>query len=350
MSNFLPLPSIPVIFGCEGPRLSEAERVFFRKYNPVGLILFTRNCETPDQVRELISDFKKSVTVPEPLILIDQEGGRVQRLTAPNWPVYPAAGKVAELASINLDKGEKAIYLLGRLLASDLAPLGITVNCAPVLDVLRSEAHDIIGDRALGKNATQVSHLGRALCNGLLSGGVLPVIKHIPGHGRAGIDSHKALPVVNASAEELETIDFAPFRALRDMPLAMTAHAAFTVFDSLKPVTTSDILIREVLRGRIGYRGVLMSDDITMSALTGSMDERARNALLAGCDLILHCNGIMTEMRIVAGAVQKTSLILAESLVQMELLRRSALINDQFNPDQGRSQLAEMLAVSGDPM
>ena len=350
MRNFSPLPSIPVIFGCEGPRFSEAERVFFREHNPVGLILFARNCETPGQVRDLISDFKKLVTVAKPLILIDQEGGRVQRLTLPNWPVYPAAGTVAQLASINLDEGKRAIYLLGRLLASDLAPLGINVNCAPILDVLRPETHSIIGDRAFGTDAKRVSHLGRALCDGLLSGGILPVIKHIPGHGLAGIDSHKALPVVNASVEELDAVDFEPFRALRDMPLAMTAHVVFTAFDLLRPVTTSDILIRDVLRNRIGYKGIIMSDDITMSALTGRIEERAHDALLAGCDLVLHCNGVMKEMRAVAGVVQKTSLTLAESLAQMEVLRRSALINDQFNPDQGRSQLAEMLAVSGGPM
>ncbi len=348
MRNFSPLPSIPVIFGCEGPRLSDTERVFFRKYNPVGLILFARNCETSGQVRELISDFKKSVTVPKPLILIDQEGGRVQRLTQPNWPVYPAAGRVAQLASSNLDEAKRAINLLGRLLASDLAPLGINVNCAPVLDVLRPETHDIIGDRALGTDAMRVIHLGRALCDGLLSGGILPVIKHIPGHGLAAIDSHKGLPIVNASVEELDAVDFAPFRALRDMPLAMTAHLVFTAFDRLRPVTTSDVLIRDVLRERIGYKGVIMSDDITMSALEGSMEERARSALSAGCDIVLHCNGIITEMRAVAGAVQKTSQILAESLAQMDALRRSALSNDEFNPEQARSQLSEVLVGYGD--
>ena len=339
------VPSIPVIFGCAGPELLEVEREFFRSRNPIGFILFKRNCDTPDQIQKLIVDLKNSVDVADPLILIDQEGGRVQRLGPPHWPIYPAAGRVAQLAKTDPAQGHRYLSQLGRLLASDLAPLGITVDCAPVLDVLQSQTHEIIGDRSLGNNPSHVATFGRALSEGLLAGGVLPVIKHLPGHGRARVDSHADLPRVDTPLAELEAVDFSPFHALRDMPLAMTAHVVFEALDPDRPVTTSPLALQRAVRGRIGYCGLLMSDDICMRALHGSMDQRARDAQRAGCDLVLHCNGDITEMELVAGAVQRTSPLVEHWLARAEALRRSSVQDDGF--DAGATRAALQNALTG---
>ncbi len=337
-------PSIPVIFGCAGPELSSAEFDFFRSSNPIGFILFERNCDTPGQTRKLIADFKNAVDVVNPLILIDQEGGRVQRLGPPHWPAYPAAGCVAALAKTDPAKGQRYMSLLGQLLASDLSPLGITVDCAPVLDVLQPETHEIIGNRAIGDDPSLVARFGRALSEGLLAGGILPVIKHLPGHGRARVDSHAELPRVDTPLAELESVDFLPFHALRDMPLAMTAHVVFEALDPDRPVTTSPSALRRAVRGWIGYRGLLMSDDICMRALHGPMDQRARDAQRAGCDLILHCNGDIVDMELVAGAVRRTSPSVENLLARAEALRLSSAQDDGFDADATRAALQDALS------
>ena len=289
-----------VIFGCAGPRLSAAERDFFRDADPLGFILFQRNCQAPAQLRALVAALRAAVGRAEAPVLIDQEGGRVARLKPPHWPAYPAA---AELAALGGERAREAVRSGARLIAEDLANLGITVDCLPVLDLPMGGADKVIGDRAYGDSAATVAALGRAACDGLLDGGILPVIKHIPGHGRAMVDTHHALPRVEAPRALLESSDFAPFRALADMPLAMTAHIVYTAIDPERPATLSRRVIDEVIRASIGFDGVLLTDDLSMRALHGSFAERVRGALAAGCDVVLHCNGDMAEMKQVAAAV-----------------------------------------------
>jgi beta-N-acetylhexosaminidase len=289
----------PVIFGLSGTALTEAERVFFRDADPVGFILFQRNCDTPDQVRGLVADLRQSVGRADAPVLIDQEGGRVARLKPPHWPDYPAPAKIAALGGL---RAREAAWLGARLIADDLAMLGISVDCAPVVDLPVPGADEIIGDRAWGATPATVAELGGAVCDGLMAGGVLPVIKHIPGHGRGNVDSHKGLPVVTTARASLDSSDFAPFRALAAMPWAMTAHILYTAIDPEQPATLSPPVI-EMIRTSIGFDGVLVSDDLSMQALGGSLPERARGALAAGCDLVLHCNGDMVEMSGIAAAV-----------------------------------------------
>ena len=291
--------TLAAIFGLAGPSLSEAETRFFRKVQPWGFILFRRNIETPDQVRVLTTALRDLTGRPDTPILIDQEGGRVQRLGPPHWPVYPP-GRAYGQAAANDPLTRRELTRLGaRLIASDLFALGINVDCVPVLDVPAADGHEIIGDRAYGADAATVAELGRAAAEGLIAGGVLPVIKHIPGHGRAKADSHLDLPVVDAPYAELDAIDFAPFRGLSDMPLAMTAHVVYSAIDPKRPATTSRKAIRKVIRAAIGFDGLLMSDDLSMKALGGSFTDRARDSLAAGCDVVLHCNGDMAEMKAV---------------------------------------------------
>jgi beta-N-acetylhexosaminidase len=288
------------ILGCAGPELSGEERAFFREAQPWGFILFKRNVENPGQLRALTGALRACVGRPDAPVLIDQEGGRVQRLGPPHWPVYPPGGAYGALAP---PLRREMARLGARLIAHDLAGVGINVDCLPVLDVPTPGAHDVIGDRAYDASPDGVASLGRAAAEGLIAGGVAPVIKHIPGHGRAGADSHKALPVVEASLAELEARDFAPFRALRDMPMAMTAHVVYTAIDRTHPATTSSRVIGDVIRGAIGFQGLLMSDDISMKALSGDLAGLSRAVLDAGCDVVLHCNGDGAEMRaVVAGA------------------------------------------------
>jgi len=288
------------VYGCAGPRLLDEEAAFFRDIDPWGFILFGRNVETPGQVRALTAALRAAVGRPDAPILIDQEGGRVQRLGPPHWRRYPPARAFAGLPSAGPGAGLEMVRLGARLIAHDLAGLGISVDCAPVLDVPAPGAHDIIGDRAYGVAAADVAALGRAAAEGLLAGAVLPVIKHIPGHGRAMADSHVDLPVVEASLAELEGRDFAPFKALRDMPMAMTAHVVYAAVDAERPATSSAAVIERVIRGAIGFDGLLISDDLSMKALSGDLAQRARDGLAAGCDVVLHCNGGMAEMKAVA--------------------------------------------------
>ena len=282
------------IFGLSGLELTAEEEAFFADAQPAGFILFRRNVDTPDQVRALTASLR-AVVKHELMILIDQEGGRVRRLRPPHWPDYPPAAQFASVA--NDREEERSLVRLGaRLMANDLFDLGINVDCAPVLDVPQPGAHDIIGDRAYGLTPEDVAVMGRAACEGLLAGGVLPVIKHIPGHGRAGADSHAALPIVDAALDELLNIDFLPFQANADMPLAMTAHVLYTAIDRKHPATTSKKCIR-MIRDTIGFDGLIMCDDLSMNALSGELKARAKASLKAGCDVLLHCNGVLDQMR-----------------------------------------------------
>lgn len=292
------------ILGCSGPVLSADERAFFADAKPWGFILFRRNVETPDQVRALTEALREAVGRQEAPVLVDQEGGRVQRLRPPHWPLYPSARALAELSGNDPLVRREIVRLGARLIAHDLRALGITADCMPVLDVPGTDTHEIIGDRAYGSDADSIAVLGRAAAEGLLAGGVLPVIKHAPGHGRALADSHHDLPVVDAPLEALEDVDFRPFRMNADMPAAMTAHVVYRALDPERPATTSRKAIRAV-RERIGFDGLLMTDDLSMKALSGSMTERAEAALKAGCDVVLHCNGDRAEMEAVMAGVGK---------------------------------------------
>jgi beta-N-acetylhexosaminidase len=292
-------PPSAAIFGCAGPVLTEAEKAFFAKTDPFGFILFTRNIETPDQVRALVRSLRETVGREAP-VLIDQEGGRVQRLRPPHWASRPPMVKFGKLAERDLPQARRAARLNAHLIAAELRSLGIDVDCAPLVDVPVQGADTIIGDRAFGSDPMLVADLGRAVMDGLLDGGVMPIVKHIPGHGRAMVDSHKALPIVTADRATLESSDFVPFRALRDAPWAMTAHVIYAAYDDHRPATLSPVVIRDVIRGFIGCDAVLLSDDLSMHALSGSFADRTRFALEAGCDVVLHCNGDMDEMKGVA--------------------------------------------------
>jgi len=289
------------IYGCAGLTLAADERAFFRDARPWGFILFARNIKGPTQVQELVGQLRETVDDVNAPVLIDQEGGRVARLKPPHWPERPPAARFGALHGQNPEAAREATYLNARLIAHDLTGLGLNVDCLPVLDVPVPGAHDIIGDRAFGTDPATVIDLGKAQIEGLLDGAVLPVMKHIPGHGRAGADSHLALPRVTAGPEELSASDFVTFRSLNHCPAAMTAHVVYESIDPQRPCTTSPKVIRDVIRGEIGFEGLLMSDDLSMKALDGPMSVRARAALFAGCDVLLHCNGDMDEMTDVAG-------------------------------------------------
>lgn len=292
------------ISGCSGPVLSTAERDFFARTNPWGLILFKRNCETPEQLKRLTGDFRDAVGRKNAPVFIDQEGGRVQRLGPPSnaWRRYPAARAYGDAFNASALAGLRAARNVGRLMAEDLIAAGITANCVPVLDVPQPGAHEIVGNRAYSDRIEAIMALARAHAAGFADGGVLPVIKHIPGHGRARADSHLELPVVDATRAELEAVDFPPFAAMADAPMAMTAHVVYTAIDKTAPATLSRKVISSVIRKQIGFRGLLMTDDLSMKALTGSYAEKTRGALDAGCDIVLHCNGDMAQMEEVAAA------------------------------------------------
>ncbi len=288
------------ITGLAKTAITPEEHAFLTDAQPWGLILFKRNIDTVSQVIALIASFREIVGRADAPVLIDQEGGRVQRMGPPHWPSYPPGAAYGRLYDRDAAKGLAAARLGARLIADDLARVGITVDCLPVADVPAKGADAVIGDRAYGETPEKVSALAAAAAAGLADGGVLPVLKHIPGHGRATADSHAALPVVTATRAELEASDFAAFRPLAGLPLAMTAHVVFSVIDPVSPATTSAKMIQNVIRDEIGFQGLLMSDDISMGALSGSLRDRTRAALAAGCDVALHCNGKLEEMREVA--------------------------------------------------
>jgi beta-N-acetylhexosaminidase len=287
------------ICGLSGPRLAAEERAFLREARPWGLILFKRNIQDKEQVVDLVGESLGALDA-QAAVLIDQEGGRVQRLGPPNWPQYPAGQAYGALYDSDPATGLAAARLGARLIAADLMALGINVDCLPIADVPVPGADDVIGDRAYGESAEKVAAIAGAVAEGLREGGVLPVLKHLPGHGRALADSHQTLPRVATDRATLEATDFAAFRPLKNLPLGMTAHVVYAAVDPVHPATTSATIIREVIRGFIGFGGLLMSDDISMGALSGSIGLRTRAALAAGCDLALHCNGRLDEMRQVA--------------------------------------------------
>jgi beta-N-acetylhexosaminidase len=332
-----------VILGCAGEQLSDDEHRFFGAADPVGFILFRRNCGSPDQVRELVAALRGSIGRSDAPILIDQEGGRVARLRPPFWRLYPSA---ARLGSLPDPQAEVAVRLGARLIADDLRDLGITVACLPVLDVPIAGAHPVIGDRAYGNEPDRVTKLGRAACNGLLEGGVLPVIKHIPGHGRGRVDSHYACPVVEIETDELWRTDFAPFHALAAMPWAMTAHIVYRAIDMTGPATLSNRVISEVIRGVIGFDGVLVSDDLSMHALGGEIGERAQRALAAGCDLVLHCNADRSEMEAIVAGAGPISSLSAGRLARAEAMRQRFEM-PQFGRREVEEQFEALLGGTG---
>jgi len=295
------------ITGVTGTELRADEREFIAAQQPWGCILFKRNIDNPAQVSALVDDLRKLVGDVDAPVLIDQEGGRVQRLGPPNWPVYPPGAAFGRLYDIDSALGLAAARLSARLIADDLIKLGVTVDCLPLADVPVAGADAVIGDRAYGTEVGKVAAIGRAVTDGLEEGGILPVLKHIPGHGRATADTHFKLPVVDTTESELKRTDFAAFQPLADLPMAMTAHVVFSDFDAIHPATTSAKMVEQMIRAFIGFQGLLMSDDVSMNALAGSIAERTRAVFAAGCDVVLHCNGQMDEMRQVAGETPELS-------------------------------------------
>jgi beta-N-acetylhexosaminidase len=289
-----------MILGAAGLRLTPDEILFYRDERPWGFILFARHVAGTEQVRDLAASMREAVGRPDALVFVDQEGGRVQRLRPPLAPNYPPAGALGDIYRHDRDAGLRAAWLMSRLHAADLARHGLDADCLPVLDVPAEGAHDVIGRRAYGREPETVAAMGKAAAEGLLAGGILPVMKHMPGHGRAAADTHFELPVVEASVEELRRHDFAPFRALNALPMAMTAHVVYAAIDPGQPATHSGKVIHDIIRGEVGFDGLLMSDDVSMKALSGDFAGRAEAILAAGCDVVLHCNGVMEEMRAVA--------------------------------------------------
>jgi beta-N-acetylhexosaminidase len=336
----LPKNSTPsaAIYGCSELTLSEEEKHFFADVDPFGFILFGRNVSSPLQVAALVDDLRNCVGRRAP-VLVDQEGGRVQRLKTPHWRRRPPMELFGEMAARNLPLARRAAWLNARIMADELFELGIDVDCAPLLDLRIDGADDIIGDRAFGSDPALIADLGRAVMDGLLDGTVTPVVKHVPGHGRALIDSHLDLPVVDTDAKTLERFDFAPFRSLRDAPWAMTAHVVYKAYDAKRPATISKIVIEEVIRGAIGCEGVLLSDDLSMKALKGSFAERAQDSLEAGCDIVLHCNGEMTEMQAIALALRPLS-----DDAQMRLARADSMLRNRPLPAAAEATLEAWLA------
>jgi beta-N-acetylhexosaminidase len=291
----------PIIFGCRGLVLTSDECSFFKEFPPMGFILFKRNCSTKAQVISLINSLRDAVGDKVP-ILIDQEGGRVQRLSPPIWNAYPPAEVFGIVFNSDEEKARQLITVNYQLIASELSELGINVNCAPVIDLSEKRGHSVIGDRALSSNPETVGLLGKAVIDGLEKGGVSGIIKHIPGHGRAEVDSHKRLPKIDSCLEDLSSREFNPFIQLRFAAAAMTGHLLFPKLDLKHPVTFSGKIINEIIRNLIKFEGLLLSDDLSMNALSGSIDNRYIKALEAGCDIGLHCNGNITEMELIAKA------------------------------------------------
>ena len=341
----MPSPKpLATVFGCLGPTLSDAERAFFSRTQPLGFILFQYNCETPAQVKKLVADLRACVDHPNAPVMIDQEGGRVARLRPPHWPEFPAAKVYADLYAQNPDQGLEAAKLGGQLIAHELVQLGINVDCAPVLDLPQPGADPIIGNRAFGPDGATIVRVAKAFLDGLKEGGVAGVIKHIPGHGRALVDSHEYLPRVDASLEELQAIDFPPFKALHMAPWGMTAHVVYDALDPDRPATTSPVVIEDTIRRAIGFRGVLMSDSLSMKALSGDYADRARDCLEAGCDVALHCNGDMAEMVEVArGAFPMTRASWAR--YKMSELHRASATRLDFNAKKARKRFDELLGA-----
>lgn len=330
-----------LITGLSGKQLTADEASFLKATRPCGIILFSRNCESHQQIRTLVSAAKEAIGATDLLVLIDQEGGRVQRLRPPLGRALPAAAAYAAIYSDDPKAACRAAKSAARLVAEDLSSLGINTDCAPVLDVPIQGSHDIIGDRAYGTTPEQVAKIGRAVAEGFMGQGMLPVIKHIPGHGRAMADSHYDLPVVTTPREELSRTDFTAFRLMADMPAAMTAHVVFTAIDDANPASTSAVVTRDIIRGEIGFDGFLMSDDLSMKALSGSIRSRADAVIAAGSDVALHCNGDLTEMQQAAAGVP------ALAGRALERFLKAVAVTEQrqtFNVARAEADLAAVLA------
>jgi beta-N-acetylhexosaminidase len=330
-----------LIYGLSGPDLTAEERAFFTEVQPWGFILFARNCVDKGQVRTLTDALRTVTGRADTPILIDQEGGRVARLKGPVWRHPPPAAVFATLYERDVETAMEAAFLNSRLIATELAEIGVNVSCSPCLDLLHEEGHGIIGDRALGRETNQIAELGRAVAEGLMDGAVLPVIKHIPGHGRAKSDSHLELPVLDTDHDELSRTDFVPFRSLNDMPMAMTAHVVFNAIDPERCATLSSRLVHHIIRGEIGFDGLLMSDDVGMHALSGGFDERTHRSLVAGCDVALHCSGKLDEM---------VECAKGSRALEGDAARRAAAALDRIAPPsdfdalKGAERLAHLLA------
>ncbi|MBV9992260.1 MAG: beta-N-acetylhexosaminidase [Alphaproteobacteria bacterium] len=331
------------IYGCAGAELSADERAFFRKTRPWGFIVFARNIVDRDQLRALTTSLRETVNDGKAPILIDQEGGRVARLRPPHWRERPPAARFGALYGENAEAAREAVYLNARLIAHDLAEVGLNVDCLPLLDVPVEGADNIIGDRAFARDPATIIDLGRAAIEGLMEGGVLPVMKHIPGHGRAAADSHLALPRVATGAEELSATDFVTFRSLAHCPVAMTAHVVYEAIDPQRPATTSPKLIRDVIRGEMGFDGLLMSDDVSMNALSGPISVRVKASLFAGCDVVLHCNGKMEEMREVAEEAKPLD---GQALKRAEAALAHLSEPTAFDPGAAAARLHSLLGAS----
>jgi beta-N-acetylhexosaminidase len=332
------------ITGISGLTLTSEERDFLRATRPWGFILFNRKIYKPAQVLGLINELREVVGNPDVPVLIDQEGGRVQRFGPPHWPVYPAGAVFGALYDREPGLGLTAARLSARLIAADLIDLGVTVDCLPLADVPVAGADAVIGARAYGTEPGKVAAIARAVTDGLEQGGVLPVLKHIPGHGRATADTHFKLPVVDTAREELERSDFAAFKPLAGLPMAMTAHVVFSALDPAQPATTSATIIEQVIRGTIGFQGLLMSDDVSMNALAGSIAERSHAIISAGCDMVLHCNGKLDEMREVAREVPElTGRALQRATTA--LAQRNA--PQPFDRVAARAELDDLIARAG---
>jgi len=332
------------ITGVSGTELSAAEREFIRAQRPWGFILFKRNIEAPTQVAQLIGELRGELGESDAPVLIDQEGGRVQRLGPPHWPAYPAGAVFGRLYDIDHALGLTAARLSARLIAADLGALGVTVDCLPLADVPVVGADAVIGDRAYGTEPGKVAAIARAVTEGLEQGGILPVLKHIPGHGRATADTHFRLPMVDTPRAELERTDFAAFQPLADLPMAMTAHVVFSAVDPAHPATTSATMINQVIRGVIGFQGLLMSDDVSMNALAGSIAERTRAILAAGCDIVLHCNGKLDEMREVAHETPELS---GKALQRARSALASCKAPHAFDRLKARAELDALIEQAG---
>ena len=329
------------ICGCAGLSLQPEERAFLRREDPWGFILFKRNIGDRDQVRELTRSFRQCVGRADAPVLIDQEGGRVQRMAPPDWRAYPAAAVIE--ARLEPSRAEAAARLIARLIAHDLAEVGITIDCAPVLDVAHEGMHAAIGNRAFSSRPERVAAMGRAVAGGLLAGGVAPIIKHMPGHGRARVDSHHELPVVDAARGELAH-DFGPFAALKDLPMAMSAHLLYTAIDPHRPATASPVVVQEIMRGEIGFDGLILSDDLSMKALKGPFDERAAAVIEAGLDIVLHCNGDLEEARAVASAAPVLS---GASLRRAKAAQAAIKAPQSFDIERGGREFAAITAELG---
>ena len=333
------------ITGLAGLTISANERTFLRDAQPWGLIIFKRNVSTPPQVSELVHSFRNILGWEAP-VLVDQEGGRVQRLGPPHWATFPPGVRYGELYDRDPASGIAAARLAGHLLAADLRCLGIDVDCLPIADVPVADGDPVIGDRAYGSEPGKVAAIAKAIAEGLQLGGVLPVVKHLPGHGRATADSHHGLPVVNTDRATLEATDFAAFRPLAGLPLGMTAHVVFSAIDPVAPATTSVTMVRQVIRGFIGFQGLLMSDDISMKALSGTIAERSRASLAAGCDVVLHCNGDLSEMAAVAGEAPELS---GESAKRADAALAARSAPEEFDAEAARKVFTQMVADERPP-